>query len=1086
MSNPPSDPTVRVDLHLHSHASDGYYEPAALVDFLSDAGVSFAALTDHRSVAGSDAFHTTAASRGISGISGAELHVDVEGDEVHLLAYGFDPDHPAMADALNGTPAAGRAISAVHEAGGIVCLAHPLNTPWRDGRLEEAVESLAREGLDGIEAYYQPYTDRQRERLVALADRLGLLTSGGSDFHGPQRADSAPLGVEIPAARWRRLRAAIAGSAENGMYGCVDRDVEVGSAHLDAGRINWRWLLARIVLPSVLVIGIFVGLIFAVLIPTMEERLLERKREITTELTNSAWSILADYHRQVQEGRLSLDEAQATAVERIRRMRYGAEGLDYFWITDLHPRMVMHPYRSDLEGHDIGDFTDPDGVRPFVEFVAAVQNGESGYVTYVWQWQDDPERLEAKESYVRRFTPWEWIIGTGIYVDDVRREIRSITGRMIDASFLVLVVVVGLLVVVAYQSLKVERRRSAAERDLRLSHERYRALVESAAGGTLLLVDGRCTYANRTLLDAIGYGASELAFLDLHDLITSEDSEESGDQIACLAAGSEVREPFEARLRHKNGQAVPVLISATPVFYSGRQGLILSIQNLSRHRAMQSQGQRERLIAQLQTSMLFLTEPVRNSMTDPLRCSLDTPVSQVVRMMGRNNSDAALVMGPSQELLGIVTDADIRERVVAAGFDPRQPVSRIMSAPVVTIGEHAPLFEASLLERERNVDHLAVVDAAGSLVGMVESSRAVRPDRYSLVVLTQQIRSARSVDDLAECYRRLPGLVVSLVESGALPRNICHVTTAVSDAITRRVVALALERLGPPPSAFCFVALGSEAREEQTLATDQDNALIYRPVQVSDAASDAASKDPAERAAEYFVRLGTEVCDDLNRIGYRHCRGDAMARTPQWNQPLETWKRYFTEWIEEPDGSAIAHCNVFFDHRAVAGDAGLLRELQRHVREAIACRPAVLSFLALDTLHYKPPLGAFGKILTGSGGEAPGTFNIKDAMLPIVNFARVFALRAQLEQTNTFDRLDALAEIGEISEESHRTVVQAYGALMQLRYRRQADRVADGLEPDNAIDPRSLTQLEISTVKHAFSQIQAIQKKVSYEFRGTG
>ncbi|TVQ96986.1 MAG: PAS domain S-box protein [Spirochaetaceae bacterium] len=1078
MPHDADEPTVRVDLHLHSHASDGYYEPAALADFLSDAGVTFASITDHRSVAGAATFHDAVASRGISTVSGAELHVDVDGAEVHLLAYGFDPGHPAMADALVGTPAAGRAIEAVHEAGGIVCLAHPLNTPWRDGRLEQAVESLAAAGLDGIEAYYQPYTDRQRDRLVALADRLGLLTSGGSDFHGPQRTDTPQLGVDIPASRWRRLRTAIAGRAESGMYGCVDRDVDVGSEHFDAGRINWRWLLARIVLPSVMVIGIFVGLIFAVLIPTMEERLLERKREITTELTNSAWSILADYHRQVEEGRSPLEEAQAAAVERIRRMRYGAEGLDYFWITDLHPRMVMHPYRSDLEGRDLSDFTDPDGVRPFVEFVAAVQNGESGYVTYVWQWQDDPDRLEAKESYVRRFSPWGWIIGTGIYVDDVRREIRSITGRMIDASFLVLVVVVGLLVLVAYQSLKVERRRSAAERDLRLSHERYRALVESAAGGTLLLVNGRCTYANRTLLDALGYSASELAFLDLNDVIATDDAGEGGDQLACLAAGTEVPEPFEAKLLRKSGAAIPVLISATPVFYSGRRGLILSMQDLTRHRAIHSRTQRERLISQLQTSMLFLTEPVRNSMEEPLRCALDTPVSQVVRMMGRNDSGAVLVMGPSAELLGIVTDADIRERVVAASLDPRQPVSRIMSAPVVTIAEHAPLFEASLLERERNVDYLAVVGATGSLVGMVQSSRAVRPDSYSLVVLTQQIRRAGSVEELAECYRRLPPLVVALVESGALARNICHVTTMVSDAIARRVVALATERLGPPPCPFCVVALGSEAREEQTLATDQDNALIYRDPN--------ASEDEIGGAADYFLRLGTEVCDDLNRIGYHHCRGDAMAKNPRWNQPLHTWKGYFDEWITEPDGSAIAHCNVFFDQRAVAGDSALLRDLQQHVREAIDCRPPVLSYLALDTLNYKPPLGAFGKILTGSGGESPGTFNIKEAMLPIVNFARVFALRAQLEQTNTFDRLDALAEIDELSEESHRAVVQAYGALMQLRYRRQTDRVADGLEPDNAIDPRSLTELEIGTVKHAFSQIQAIQKKVSYAFRGAG
>ena len=129
----------------------------------------------------------------------------------------------------------------------------------------------------------------------------------------------------------------------------------------------------------------FTGLIFGVLIPTMEERLLDRKREMVTELTNSAWSILADYHREAKDEWMGLEEAQESAVERIRRLRYGEDAKDYFWITDKHPRMIMHPYRNDLEGTDLSYFTDPEGVRPFVEFVRAVENGPSGYVTYVWQ-----------------------------------------------------------------------------------------------------------------------------------------------------------------------------------------------------------------------------------------------------------------------------------------------------------------------------------------------------------------------------------------------------------------------------------------------------------------------------------------------------------------------------------------------------------------------------------------------------------------------------------------------------------------------------------------------------------------------------
>jgi CBS domain-containing protein len=295
------------------------------------------------------------------------------------------------------------------------------------------------------------------------------------------------------------------------------------------------------------------------------------------------------------------------------------------------------------------------------------------------------------------------------------------------------------------------------------------------------------------------------------------------------------------------------------------------------------------------------------------------------------------------------------------------------------------------------------------------------------------------------------------------------------------VIVLTLEELGPAPVRFAFVALGSEAREEQTLATDQDNALIFEDQTPANAVS-----TQEVGTAEYFLRLGERVCDALDQIGYRHCKGKAMAKDPRWNQPLSQWKEYFSEWIGEPDGTALAHCNVFFDHRAVYGDVSLMHDLARHINESVACRPAFLSFMAVNTLHYKPPLGVFGKIVTGSAGEAPHTFNIKEAMMPIVNYARLLALQHQMEQTNTFDRIDQAAELGVLQDESHRAISQAYGHLMQLRYHHQVEMVRAGQQPDNSIDPRRLTQIETGMLKQTFSQISAIQKKVSFEFRGTG
>lgn len=352
-----SAPVVWVDLHCHSDLSDGYYPPSVVVDRLAEAGVTYAALTDHQTAAGVVPFHTAAAYHGIADIVGAEVHAIFEGAGLHLLAYGFDPVSPALEfgsaslrGVLDAVVPVADAIAAVHAAGGIVFLAHPLETGWTGERLDEKVAALARLGLDGIEAFYKPYPLDVQDRLASLADRLALLTCGGSDYHGSGNGGAPDPGVAIPVARWKRFREALGDHVRNSAHVPAD-SAEPGDASSQApARINWRWLSLRIVLPSLLVIGVFMILLFAYLIPTVEERLIDRKREMTAELTNSAWSILDEYHREVQAGEISLEAAQRAAIEQIRHLRYGREGKDYFWITDMHPRMLMHPYRTDLEG----------------------------------------------------------------------------------------------------------------------------------------------------------------------------------------------------------------------------------------------------------------------------------------------------------------------------------------------------------------------------------------------------------------------------------------------------------------------------------------------------------------------------------------------------------------------------------------------------------------------------------------------------------------------------------------------------------------------------------------------------------------
>jgi PAS domain S-box-containing protein len=1214
--------TTRVELHCHSALSDGILPPAVLAERLASGGVAFAALTDHDTLDGLDAFRSRLARLGVGFITGVEITVECAGREAHLLAYGFNPAHtglrqalaalrqarPTHVDSIAGTlrrrgdnpgdapplqAAGGRlnisaAIALVHSAGGRAFLAHPQLYEPDFARLEPVVRSLKDAGLDGIEALHGLLTPADQDALCALADKLGLAVSAGTDLHVID-SPAACAGIAMPTARWKAFRDTVCARGAGQLTHAAGVSPAPSARRRPVGSVA-----LRIVLPTLLAIGLFVTAMFAVFIPAFERSLLDRKREMIRELVNSAWSILSEAEQEERQGLMPREQAQGMARNRIEAMRYGREGKDYFWLQDMQPRIVMHPYRKDLNGQDVSGFRDARGNHIFVEFADLVRRHGEGYIEYVWQWKDDPGRLEPKESYVRGFAPWGWIIGTGIYVEDVKHEIARIERNLVRIDVAILVIVALLLLYVVRQSLRLERERAEAEDGLHESTQHYRSLVEAATEGTLLVLDGRCRYANPMLLRTLGYTEREIELLDPSDLLPDiAGNETAWAHVQRLAAGEEPPGGFEVLLRRRDATLVECVGALSPFALGGRKGFILLARDVSprtggpaddatkgpetptlahlaadadvplfRARAQRravvlemnaaasrllgSSGQpaladlfqesrdyekwrdalerdgrataqirtpgqngpsrvlqlqasllhddqgaprfidgylldvtaaagreteRESLIERLQTALLFLHEPVGRLAQEPVFCLPDTPLRKAAALMTAADLSAVLVRSGSGTVLGIVTDATLRTGAVGAGLDARESVDRVMTAPVLSVPRHMQVYEALILMQEKSVQHLAVTDDTGHITGLLRSRDILRLHSYGSIVLTREIAASGSTDEVIRWCQRMPALVKALIDCGAGPRSVARMITSVCDAATVRFLSLAAEDLGRAPAPFAFLALGSQGRQEQTLFTDQDNAIVFVP---------ADETDPGE-AARYFTELGRRVCAWLNQAGFSYCRGNVMAMNPRWVQPLAIWKDYFSNWIARAEPQELLEFSIFFDFRTVSGDDGPAHELRQHVAAALHARPAFFPLFARNSLSFRPPPTLFGRRLP-LGGAAGDQLNLKDALMPIVSFARLYALRHDLDETHTLDRLEALVERGHLAPSTCSEIAAAYDFLMRLRLKNQSGIIHVGGTPDNTVSRRRLNHLDQALLQQAFAQLRAVQQKISYEF----
>ncbi|MEM7611682.1 MAG: DUF294 nucleotidyltransferase-like domain-containing protein [Pseudomonadota bacterium] len=453
----------------------------------------------------------------------------------------------------------------------------------------------------------------------------------------------------------------------------------------------------------------------------------------------------------------------------------------------------------------------------------------------------------------------------------------------------------------------------------------------------------------------------------------------------------------------------------------------------------------------------------------PVTIPHSATIRETASAMVEQRVSAMLVLDDTQRCVGIVTDRDIRSRVVAVGADPAANIRTIMSADPITLDADALAFEAALTMMQHAIHHVPVT-REGELVGMVSRSDFMRLETEHPLYLISDLGKQSTAKGLADVCTRLPALIAGQIDSGATGEQLGKFITTVTDTATRQLLRIAAQELGEPPCDFAWVALGSQGRAEQSAKSDQDNALIL--------ADDCSEQDMA-----YFAAAAKIVNDGLDACGYVYCPGDVMASNPEWRQPLSRWKAYFHNWITVPEQKALMHANIFFDLRAVAGNQSLVDNLKDSIRQSAKDNEIFLALMARNAMTFHPPLGLFRQFVVERSGEHRDTLDLKlRGIMPIVEIARIRSLAAGQIRVGTRNRLAAAAEAGELSTVDAANLRDALDFIEQLRLEHQSAQMAAGKAPDNHLSPKTLSALNRQNLKAAFSQVRVSQAALLNRF----
>ena len=476
----------------------------------------------------------------------------------------------------------------------------------------------------------------------------------------------------------------------------------------------------------------------------------------------------------------------------------------------------------------------------------------------------------------------------------------------------------------------------------------------------------------------------------------------------------------------------------------------------------------------LQTS-LFEVQSVNHSKS-PVYCAPGTTIQEAARIMQKKMVGSILITNEDQHPIGIVTDRDLRNRVVTGEVSRQEAITEIMTQPVITIPPDCSVAEVQMAMVKNGIHHLCLTQDGtpySPVVGVLSEHDLLVLQGNNPAILIREMKRSTSAKELGQIRTKAEGLLRQYLEREVAMDFIAAVMTEINDALIVRVIEIAQQELSTPlpDITWCWLGLGSEGRGEQLLRTDQDNALVFEDV----------PDELLETIRPQFLAFAKRVTFHLSTCGFAYCPGDMMASNPKWCLSLQEWKDQFSDWILTPTNKNIMHCNIFFDYRPLYGEEALPKILSEHIFETIPKKGIFLSLMAKNALQNPPPLTFFRNFVVEKNGDHQDAFNIKSrAMMPLTDAARLLILGHQVTGVNnTFKRFEKLAELEPNYKDLFEQAADAYEIL--IRYR-----ALQGLKNNNSgkfLLMEEMTKRQKLNLRNTFRPISELQDilKIRYQ-----